>query len=76
MIRWKQSIDGLADWGLRFNNPDFPAYARAYGASGRRVGSAAELVPALEDAFTAGGVHLIAASIDYSENVRLRVNED
>jgi acetolactate synthase I/II/III large subunit len=76
MIRWKQSIDGLADWGLRFGNPDFPAYARAYGASGRQIRSAAELVPALEEAFTAGGVHVVSAPIDYSENARLRVNED
>src|SRR5262249_22968891 len=75
MIRWKQSIDGLADWGLRFNTPDFPTYARAYGASGRRIQSAAELVPALEEAFTAGGVHVIAAPVDYSENIRLRVDE-
>lgn len=72
MIRWKQSVDGLADWGLRFNNPDFPAYARAYGASGCRVRAAGELVPALEAAFAEGGVHVIAAPIDYSENARLR----
>src|SRR5215468_9424177 len=76
MIRWKQSIDGLADWGLKFNNPDFPAYARAYGANGRQIRSADELVPALEEAFSAGGVHLISAPIDYSENIRLRVDED
>jgi len=72
MIRWKQGIDGFADWGLRFNNPDFPAYARAYGAKGRRVQSSAELVPALEEAFEAGGVHVITAPIDYTENQRLR----
>jgi acetolactate synthase-1/2/3 large subunit len=76
MIRWKQSIDGMADWGLRFNNPDFPAYARAYGANGRQIRSASELVPALEEAFSAGGVHLVSAAIDYSENRRLRVDDD
>jgi len=75
MIRWKQGIDGFADWGLRFNNPDFPAYARAYGAHGRRIHAAAELVPALEEAFAAGGVHVIAAPIDYSENKRLRIDD-
>jgi acetolactate synthase-1/2/3 large subunit len=75
MIRWKQAIDGFADWGLRFNNPDFPMYARAYGASGRRVQSAAELVPALEEAFAAGGIHLIAVPIDYSENIRVLHDE-
>jgi acetolactate synthase-1/2/3 large subunit len=75
MIRWKQGLDGFADYGLQFNNPDFPAYARAYGANGRRVRAASELVPALEEAFAAGGVHLISVPIDYSENVRLR-NDD
>jgi len=71
MIRWKQALDGFADWGLQFNNPDFPAYARAYGASGRHIRAADELAPALEDAFTAGGVHLISVPVDYSENTRL-----
>jgi len=75
MIRWKQETDGFADWGLRFNNPDFVAYAVAYGATGRRIGAAAELVPALQQAFAAGGVHLIAVPIDYSENVRVLVEE-
>jgi acetolactate synthase-1/2/3 large subunit len=75
LIRWKQGLDGFADYGLQFNNPDFPAYARAYGANGRRVRAASELVPALEEAFAAGGVHLISVPIDYSENVRLR-NDD
>jgi acetolactate synthase-1/2/3 large subunit len=76
MIRWKQALDGFADWGLGFNNPDFVTYARAYGASGRKIGSADELVPALEEAFTAGGVHLISVPIDYSENSRLLHDED
>jgi acetolactate synthase I/II/III large subunit len=75
MIRWKQMIDGFADWGLRFNNPDFVAYAASYGATGRRIAAAAELVPALQQAFAAGGVHLIAVPVDYSENVRVLVDE-
>ena len=75
MIRWKQGIDGFADWGLRFNNPDFPLYARAYGAHGRRIHTAAELAPALEEAFADGGVHVIAAPIDYTENRRLRIDD-
>jgi acetolactate synthase I/II/III large subunit len=75
MIRWKQETDGFADWGLRFNNPDFVAYAASYGATGRRIAAAAELVPALRQAFAAGGVHLIAVPTDYSENVRVLVDE-
>src|SRR4051812_33791155 len=76
MIRWKQGLDGFPDYGLHFNNPDFTMYARAYGASGRRVQKASELIPALEEAFTAGGVHLISVPIDYSENATLRSDEE
>src|SRR5258708_23930748 len=42
MIRWKQAVDGFADWGLTFGNPDFVTYAPAYGARGPRVTTAAE----------------------------------
>jgi acetolactate synthase-1/2/3 large subunit len=53
----------------------FKLDAAAYGACGRRVTTAAELVPALEDAFAAGGLHLIVVPIDYSENIRVLVDE-
>jgi acetolactate synthase-1/2/3 large subunit len=75
MIRWKQEVDGFADFGLRFGNPDFVAYAEAYGAKGSRVSSAAGLVAALEAAFTEGGVHLVVVPVDYSENIRVLVEE-
>jgi acetolactate synthase I/II/III large subunit len=75
MIRWKQAVDHFVDWGLTFDNPDFVAYAAAYGAQGRRISAASELIPALEQAFSAGGVHLIAVPIDYSENTRVLVDE-
>jgi acetolactate synthase-1/2/3 large subunit len=75
MIRWKQAVDGYKDFGLTFGNPDFVTYAAAYGAKGRRVTAASELVPALEEAFAAGGLHLIAVPIDYSENIRVLVDE-
>ena len=75
MIRWKQAVDDFADWGTTFGNPDFVAYAAAYGAQGRRVATASGLVPALDEAFAAGGVHLIAVPIDYSENTRVLVDE-
>jgi len=32
-------------------------------------------VPTLEAAFAAGGVHLVAVPIDYSENTRVLVDE-
>jgi acetolactate synthase-1/2/3 large subunit len=75
MIRWKQAVDGFADFGLTFDNPDFVAYAAAYGARGQRVATASGLAPALEQAFSVGGLHLIAVPIDYSENIRVLVDE-
>jgi acetolactate synthase I/II/III large subunit len=75
MIRWKQAVDRFADWGLTFNNPDFVKYAEAYGARGWRIEKTEDLVPALEAAFKEGGVHLVTVPIDYSENIRVLVEE-
>ena len=75
MIRWKQAVDGFADFGMTFGNPDFVKYAESYGARGYQVRAADELAPALEAAFEAGGVHLVAAPIDYRENIRVLVEE-
>ena len=68
-------MDGFADYGMTFGNPDFLRYAEAYGARGHRVGRTEDLAPALEAAFAAGGVHLVATPIDYSENKRVLVDE-
>jgi acetolactate synthase-1/2/3 large subunit len=73
MIRWKQQVDGFSDFGLDFGNPDFVAYARSYGAKGSRVDNAAEFKTMLEAALREGGVHLVVAPIDYSENMRVLV---
>jgi acetolactate synthase-1/2/3 large subunit len=75
MIRWKQAVDRFPDYGMTFANPDFVTYAAAYGAKGTRVSEVGELRPALEAAFAAGGVHLVVAPIDYSENKRVLVDE-
>jgi acetolactate synthase I/II/III large subunit len=75
MIRWKQEVDGFSDFGLDFGNPDFVAYAKSYGAKGWRVGNTAEFKTMLEAAFREGGVHLVVAPIDYSENMRVLVRE-
>jgi acetolactate synthase I/II/III large subunit len=75
MIRWKQEVDGFSDFGLNFGNPDFVAYAKSYGASGSRVGSVQEFSTMLEAAFREGGVHLVVAPVDYSENMRVLVDE-
>jgi acetolactate synthase I/II/III large subunit len=75
MIRWKQAVDGFADFGLTFGNPDFDTYAKSYGIGGTTVKGADDLVPTLEAAFAAGGVQLITAPVDYSENKRVLVDE-
>jgi acetolactate synthase-1/2/3 large subunit len=75
MIRWKQAVDGFPDFGMTFGNPDFVAYANSYGGHGHRIASTAELVPTLEAAFAAGGVHVVAVPIDYGENTRVLVDE-
>src|SRR6202000_511655 len=71
MIRWKQAVGGFEDFGMTVGDPDFVAYARAYGANGRRVETADGLAPALEAAFSEGGVQLVVVPVDYSENVRV-----
>ena len=75
MIRWKQAVDHFPDYGLTFGNPDFVKYAEAYGAMGSRVTSTEGLAVTLREAFEAGGVHLVTVPIDYSENVRVLVDE-
>jgi acetolactate synthase-1/2/3 large subunit len=75
MIRWKQAVDRYADFGMTFGNPDFVAYALSYGAQGHRIAAAEELAPTLEAAFALGGVHLVAVPVDYSENMRVLVDE-
>ncbi len=75
MIRWKQAVDDFADFGLTFGNPDFVRYAESYGARGSRVTRTDDLIPTLEAAFTGGGVHLVEVPVDYSENMRVLVDE-
>ena len=75
MIRWKQAVDRFADFGLTFGNPDFVRYAQSYGAAGARVESLAAFIPTIEHAFTTGGVHVVVVPIDYTENIRVLVDE-
>jgi acetolactate synthase-1/2/3 large subunit len=75
MIRWKQKAGGFEDWGLEFGNPDFVKYAESYGATGHRIETADGLLPTMEKAFKAGGVHLIDLPVDYSENQRVLIDE-
>jgi len=75
MIRWKQVATGLPDWGLEYGNPDFVEYAQSYGATGHRITTADDFVPVLQSCFKAGGVHLVEAPVDYSENQRVLIDE-
>lgn len=75
MIRWKQAVRNLFDFGLTFGNPDFVSYAESFGAKGARVRSVDALVPTLEAAFMEGGVYLVDVPIDYSENNCVPVKE-
>lgn len=75
MIRWKQHVGNFPDWGLKFGNPDFVSYAQSYGATGHRVERAEDFASTLERAFTSGGVHLVEAAIDYTENKRVLIDE-
>lgn len=75
MIRWKQAVGNFPDWGLEFGNPDFVKYAESYGAKGHRVETTDGFLPLMERCFTEGGVHLIEAPIDYSENKRVLIDE-
>ena len=71
MIKWKQDMMGLDDWGLDFGNPDFVKYAESYGARGRRVESEAALAPTIRSALEAPGVDLVDVPVDYRDNARL-----
>ena len=75
MIRWKQAVGEFPDWGLTFGNPDFVAHAESYGAAGHRVRASEDFLPLLNAAFEAGGVQLIELPVDYSENVRVLIDE-
>jgi len=75
MIRWKQEADGYPDFGMTFGNPDFMAFAKAHHMEGSRVEDVDGLAPALEAAFASGGVHIVVAPVDYSENRRVLIDE-
>ena len=68
MIKWKQKGQGLQDFGLNFNNPDFVQYAESFGAHGYRPESHDEFESVLDTALNAKGVHIIDLSVDYSLN--------
>jgi len=75
MTRWKQAVGGYPDFGMTFDNPDFAVYAEAFGIEGHHIKSGDDLAPTLEAAFMEGGIHLICTPVDYTENLRVFVDE-
>ncbi len=81
VVIWRDDGYGLIDWKQRyefgrpdaveFGNPDFPAFARSFGAAGFRVDSAADLAPVLGRALEVDGPAVVEIPIDYRENLRL-----
>ena len=45
------------------------------GATGHRLSDVSEMNAVLSSAFEAGGVHVVVAPIDYSENKRVLIDE-
>jgi acetolactate synthase-1/2/3 large subunit len=68
MVRWKQQAMGLPDFGLGFDNPDFVAYAGAYGIVGERIRRTEDFLPTLRKCLNAPGVQLLEVPVDYREN--------
>ncbi len=75
MIKWKQAGMGLPIYGLDYGNPDFIKYAAAYGATGTRVKTAAELEGVVKQCLNAKGVQLIEVLVDYSENEKMLIDD-
>jgi len=75
MIRWKQEELGFPDYGLSYGNPDFVAYAEAYGARGHRVAAAPDFAPLLEQCVRTEGVDLIELPITYAHDHRVLKEE-
>ncbi len=75
MIRWKQAEAGLPDFGFKFNNPDFVAYARSYGAGGYRLDEESNLRDLLTELMEKPGVNLLEIPVDYSENESVLIKE-
>ena len=70
-IRWKQQAMKFPDFAMDFGNPDFVAYAEAYGARGMRLTEGDRLTDVLQEALAQKGPVLVDCPIDYSENAKL-----
>ncbi|MHA3701355.1 acetolactate synthase large subunit [Jatrophihabitans sp. YIM 134969] len=71
LISWKMDLELGHEVDTAFSNPDFVAYAESFGAVGRRITAADELLPTLREALAADTVTVIACPVDYRDNLRL-----
>jgi len=81
ILIWNDSSYGLIEWkqmnqfqrisNVRFNNPDFVAYAESFGARGYRVERTADLPAILKEALANDTVSIIDCPVDYRENIKL-----
>lgn len=71
LIRWKMDLELKRHSQVDFTNPDFIQFAMSFGAKGRLIQKAEELLPALQEALESEGVTVIACPVDYSENNKL-----
>ncbi|WP_019557819.1 acetolactate synthase large subunit [Thiomicrorhabdus arctica] len=71
LIEWKQQRRFGRSAYIDFKNPDFVQYAHSFGATGVRIESADQLLPALQAALENPTVTIIDCPVDYSQNDRL-----
>ncbi|WP_182480532.1 acetolactate synthase large subunit [Peribacillus asahii] len=71
MIEWEQENKLGHSSNIEFDNPDFVALAKSYGAKGYKVTQATELSGILQQALLEKGPVLIECPVDYEENFRL-----
>ncbi len=70
-IRWKQMGRFGRTMGTEFENPDFPALAKAFGIEGFTVAASKDLPATLEEALECSGPCLVDIPVDYSDNAFL-----
>ncbi len=71
LISWKQEAEFGRSTDLSFSNPDWTVLADAFGWRGERVERSRDFAPALRRALDHPGPALVAAPVDYRENMAL-----
>ena len=74
MIKWKQSNMDFPNWGLDFGNPDFVKYVESYGPMVTEWPVPRDWL-LIGTMLSGGGVHVVEAPVDYSENDRILNHE-